>query len=466
MSTKLQLRESLQVSITPVMRHCIELLASGRLEFIERLMLEAESNPMLEVELPETTPVVEEPANDMEKRMERADASYFESYEEQGFFQRDPDAIDKNRALEQFTPAEESLSDHLLAQAMSRLETEKEIEIARQIIYNLDAEGYLEVEIGSIAQLLATTGEEIERIRALVMAFDPPGCGARTLREVLAVQVSDAPNEALLRRLIDHHLEDVARSRFEVILRDLQVDMTTLQGLIARLKKLRPIPAASFKRETVEYAEIDLMLLREDNTFRVVYIDEGIPRLLLSRYYQEMLDKTNDRDTQHYLKDRHRDAQFFIEGIELRKKTILRIAEYLVKTQQDFLLFGEKWKRPLSMRDVAREVGLNESTVSRSVNGKFMASEKGLLSLRSLFSHSIKGDFGFAHSVDTVRDKVREIIAAESQENPMSDEEIAIRLKELGIPIARRTVRNYREELNISSSFVRKKEYQIKRSHP
>jgi len=457
MATKLQLRESLQISITPVMRHCIELLASGRLEFIERLMLEAETNPMLELEAPESTPVLEEPNNEMEKRLERADSSYFESYEEQGFFQRDPDAIDKNRALEQFTPATESLADHLLAQAMSRLETDKEIELAKQIVYNLDADGFLAVELGSITQLMETTGEEIERIRRLVMTFDPPGCAARNLREVLATQVGDAPEDEPLRRLIDRHLEDVARSRYEVILHDLQIDMPHLAALIARLKKLQPIPAAPFKQEAVEYAEVDLMLLREENTFRVVYVDEGIPRLMLSKYYQEMLDKTSDRETQHFLKDRYRDAQFFIEGVELRKKTILRIAEYLVKAQQDFLLFGEKWKRPLSMRDVAREVGLNESTVSRSVNGKFMASAKGLLSLRSFFSHSIKGDFGFAHSVDTVRDKVREIIAAEPPGQPMSDEEITLRLKELGIPIARRTVRNYREELNIPSSFVRKK---------
>lgn len=467
MATRLQLKEIQQLTISPVMRHCIELLATSRMEFLERLQLESETNPMIDIDYGEN-PVAEsreEPRperNAYEKRMERADSSYVSNYEEQGFFKRDPDELDKNRALEILTPQEETFTDALYKQALTRFDNEKEVEIARHIIYNLDNDGYLKLEIESVAQLLHTTPQEIERIRQAVMAFDPPGCGARDLKECLCAQLGDDERDQKIRRLITHHLEDLARSRYDVIQKSMGIGLEELMPLISRLKKLNPRPAEALRKEAVEYAEVDLMLLREGNEFRVVYVDEGLPQVTLSQYYREMLDKAKDKKTVSYLKERYRDANYFIEGIELRKRTILKIAEYLVKAQKDFLLFGEKWKKPLTMKDVAHEISLNESTISRSVNNKFIATEKGLISLKSFFSYSIKGDFGFSHSVDTIRDKIREIIQGEDANHPLSDEDIARKLSALGIRIARRTVRNYREEMNIPSSFIRKKELQIK----
>ncbi len=232
--------------------------------------------------------------------------------------------------------------------------------------------------------------------------------------------------------------------------------------MAALLKRLTPRPADTFEKQEVEYADVDMMLVKENNEYRVLYIDEGIPRLVLSRYYQEMLDKTKDKKAIAFFKERHRDAQFFIESIELRKKTIVKIAEYLVRAQKDYLDFGEKWKKPLIMKDVAQATNLNESTISRSVNNKFIASEKGLIPLKTFFSYGLKGDFGFTHSVDTIREKIRELIQQEPPEAPLSDDEIAGKLAGLGIRIARRTVRNYREEMAIPSSFVRKKEKKMK----
>ena len=232
--------------------------------------------------------------------------------------------------------------------------------------------------------------------------------------------------------------------------------------LVARLKRLNPKPAKSYEKDETEYAEVDLMLIKENNEYKLIYIEEGMPRIMLSKYYQEMLQKTADKKTISYLKERYRDAQFFIESIELRKRTIIRIAEYLVKAQKDYLDFGEKWKKPLTMKNVASAVNLNESTISRAVNNKFIASEKGLISLKSFFSYGLKGDFGFTHSVETIKEKIRELITGEQPEHPLSDDDLSVRLANLGIRIARRTIRNYREELNISSSFIRKKQNKIK----
>ena len=461
MAIKIQLRNTQQLTITPVMHYFIQLLADNHLELAETLQNEVEANPMLEIEASEK-PQAEEVANDFEKRIDRADSSFMTPYEDQGFFKRDPDAIDKNRALEVLTPSSVSLADFLLEQAAASFASEAEIEIARQIIYNLDGDGYLKTEIESIASLIGTTPPEIERVRRLILQFDPPGCASKSLSECLLAQVGGGPEDEMLRRLIQDHLEDLSRANHESIAKHLGVGVDEVLRLAARLRRLTPHPADAFGREAVEYAEVDLMLLKENGEYRVVYLDEGLPRLTLSKYYQEMLDKTRDKKTVSYLKSRWRDAQFFIESIELRKKTILRIAEYLVKAQKDFLDFGEKWKKPLTMKDAAREVGLNESTVSRAVSNKFMASEKGIIPLKVFFSYGLKGDFGFSHAVGTIKDKIRELVVAEDPQHPLADEEIAARLAGLGIRISRRTVRNYREELKFASSFVRKKENKIK----
>jgi RNA polymerase sigma-54 factor len=461
MTLKMQLKGTQQLTITPVMHYFIQLLADNHLELTESLQNEVESNPMLEIETVEK-PVREAEENDFQKRIERADTSFMTPYEEHGFLRKNPDDIDKNRALEVLTPSNVSLADHLLEQAAATFDSDNEIEITRQIIYNLDGDGYLKTEIESIASLIGTTPEEIERVRRLITLFDPPGCASKSLPECLLAQVGDAPEDEMLRRLIRDHLEDLSRSNYEAIARRLGIGSDEVLRLAARLKRLTPRPAEAFDREEVEYAEVDLMLLKENGEYKVMYLDEGLPRLTLSKYYQEMLEKTGDKKTVSYLKSRYRDAQFFIESIELRKKTILRIAEYLVKAQKDFLDFGEKWKKPLTMKDVAREVNLNESTISRAMSNKFMTSEKGIIPLKVFLSYGLKGDFGFSHAVGTIKDKIRELIAGEAPEKPLADDEVAARLAALGIRIARRTVRNYREEMKIPSSFVRKKENKIK----
>ncbi|MCK7513176.1 MAG: HPF/RaiA family ribosome-associated protein [Desulfobacterales bacterium] len=252
-------------------------------------------------------------------------------------------------------------------------------------------------------------------MRRLITLFDPPGCASKSLPECLLAQVAEEPAER------EAAPADPRPPRGPVALQlrghrpaPGHRHATRCWTLAARLKRLTPHPAEAFDREEVEYAEVDLMLIKENGEYRVMYLDEGLPRLTLSKYYQEMLEKTGDKKTVSYLKSRYRDAQFFIESIELRKKTILRIAEYLVKAQKDFLDFGEKWKKPLTMKDVAREVNLNESTISRAMSNKFMTSEKGIIPLKVFLSYGLKGDFGFSHAVGTIKDKIRELIAGEA----------------------------------------------------
>lgn len=462
MATKLNLKSSQQLTINPVIHSFIGFLPLNRVEFVDKIRNEVESNPMLDLENPpaDPAPKSEEPVTSFEKRLERADSSYLNEYREEGFLKRSEDRLDKNRAIELFTANTVSLSDYLMEQSMSQF-NEKELEIAKQIIYNLNQDGYLDIEIESTASSLGTTPEEIERIRQIIKTFAPRGVASRTLKECLLAQVDQSPANEMLKLLIEHHLEDLSKSKYNDILKKLKIGKEELTKLLCDLKRLDPKPGANFEKEDVDYAEIDLMLIKEDNEYKVRYIEEGIPRMVLSSYYEHMMGQSGDKKTKSYLRDKHRNAQLFIEGINLRKSMIVKIAEVLVKKQKDFLDFGEKWKKPLTMKEVAQELNYNESTISRAVNNKYMASEKGLISLKSFFSYGIKGEFGFKHSVETVRDKIRKIIEEEDKNKPHSDQEIVTRLGELGIKISRRTIRNYRDEMNISNSSKRKEKYKL-----
>jgi RNA polymerase sigma-54 factor len=335
----------------------------------------------------------------------------------------------------------------------------REFAIAKYIIYSLNENGFMEVEVESIASSLSSTPEEIERIRNVIKSFNPLGVAAKSLSECLLAQVED--EEDKLRILIENHLDDLAKSKYEQILDRMKISNKELTGLITRLRRLNPRPGARFEKVEIDYAQIDLLLIKQGDDYVVKYIDEGIPTLSLSSYYDQMLDKAGDKKTKSYLKDRVRNANLFIDGIELRKSMILQIAEYLVKVQKDYLDFGEKWKKPLTMKEVSNELGFSESSVSRTVNNKFIASEKGIIKLKSFFSHGIKGEFGFVHSVETIKDKIKKIVEEESRGKPFSDQQISQKMQELGITISRRTIRNYRTEMNILSSSKRKQEYNL-----
>ncbi|HDP94624.1 MAG TPA: RNA polymerase sigma-54 factor [Candidatus Aminicenantes bacterium] len=465
MSTRLHLKQTTSLVLNPVVHTFLELLPLNRLEFMDRIQNEVDSNPMLEVEDPFSkdaeTSARDDETNLLEQKLNKADDSFVSHYEENGFLKPDPDRIDKNRAIELFSAEKEDLADHLMGQARTEFSLE-ELRIARHIIFNLNSDGYLDLLIESAASALNTTPEAIEEIRRRITGFDPQGSAARSLSECLLAQVPENPDNTKLRRLIHSHLDDLARSRYEEIMKQLEVDRKELNRLIERLRRLNPRPASRFEHDDIEYAEVDLLLIKDEHGYQVRYIEEGMPRLLISSYYQEMLEKPLDRKTRSYLKDRQRNATLFIDGLELRKKMIVRIAEFLVTQQKDFLDFGPKWKKPLTMKEVAQALNYNESTISRAVKNKFMASDRGLISLRSFFSYGIKGEFGFKHSVETVREKIQRIIESEPHAHPLSDQLIAEQLNRLGIHISRRTVRNYREELNLSNSSKRREEYKLK----
>ncbi len=463
MATRLNLKSTQQLTINPVIHTFIGYLPLNRVEFMDKIRNEVESNPMLEIEMPSSNVEShknDEPPSDIERRLERADDSFLNTYQEEGFLKSNDDRLDKNRAIELFTASNVSLADHLMEQAMPQFD-DNEIEIAKQIIYNLNEDGYLDVEIESIASSLGTTPGEIDRLRNIIKSFDPQGVASRNLQECLLAQIPDEPRYANLRLLISEHMDELSRLKYNDIMKSLGIDKDELNTILSHLKRLDPRPGSNFDKDEIDYAEVDLMLIKEDNEYKVKYIEDGMPRMVLSSYYEQMMGKSGDKKTRSFLRDKHRSAQLLIEGVNLRKTMIVKIAEVLVKKQRDFLEFGEKWKKPLTMKEVAQELNYNESTISRAVNNKYIASDKGLISLKSFFSYGLTGEFGFKHSVETIRDKVKKIIDEEPKDKPLSDQVIVQKLKDLGIKISRRTVRNYRDEMNIPNSSKRREVYRL-----
>jgi RNA polymerase sigma-54 factor len=446
--------------INPVVHSFLEFLPLSRLEFSQKIRNEIESNPWLETEVGEfeAPSKTENEYNEIEERLQNADESYLNNYEDERFLKHNDDRLDKNRIIELFAASQVSLTDHLMEQARSEF-TERELDLAKHIIYNLNRDGYLDVEVTTIADSLSSSAEEIDAIRRRIMSFDPRGVAAQNLEECLLAQLNE--DEALehLTLLIMCHLDDLARLKYQDIQKSMSIDADRLNALIAKIRRLSPKPASRFDVGSIDYAEIDLLLVKEENNYVVHYIDEGMPRLVLSSHYDAMMADKSDRDTRSYLKDKYRNAKLFIEGIDLRKQMVVKIAQLLVDKQKDYLDFGEKWKKPLIMREVAEELSLSESTVSRAVSNKYMATDMGIILLKSFFAHGIKGDYGFTHSVSTIVDKIKRIIDEEPRSKPMSDQQIAEQLTNLGIHISRRTIRNYRDELNIPSSSKRKEQY-------
>ncbi len=463
MAVNLSQKSHLGLGINPIAHTFIQFLPLSRTEFIEKIKDEVEMNPMLEISSPPIAIDPDKPqVNEIEKKLERADTSFLTPYEDMGFFKPSSDKLSKNEIIDIFASSKESLVDHLLKQGIAEFNSEEQ-HIAEHIIYNLNKNGFLELTIESIASTLNSTPEIIENIRKKIKTFNPLGNGSKSLKECLLSQIDNlnSDNKNLI-TIIEHHLDDLASHKFDKIISTLEINNETFLDIIKQLKRLNPRPASSFEIDEITYADVDLILIKKDGEYKVRYVNEGIPILLLSNYYDEMLEKNIDKKTDTFLKDRQRNASLFIEAIDLRDTIIVGIASYLVKSQKDYLDHGEKWKRPLTMKDVAKELGYNESTISRAVNNKFMASEKGLIPLKVFFAHGLKGEFGFSHSSETIRDKIQNFIDTENKGKPLSDQELSNKLSDLGIKIARRTVSNYREELNLLSSSKRKQEYKLK----
>ncbi len=476
---KLHLKLSQKLIMTPSLQQAIKLLQLSKLELQEVLNQELLENPLLEesaeeakqeeaeAEAQEKTQTEEEAtAAEPQKEKEEKDSfdeidydAYFQDYIEYGYNPRMGEEHDEF-PIENTLTRPPNLTDHLTWQLGMSDAPPKVKEIGQFIIGNIDEDGYLRASAEEIAASGGHDPENVERAIKAVQLLDPIGVGARDLRECLLLQLQflelDVP---LVEIIIRDHWEMFMQRHFVQLAKAIGVDMKSLEGIVEIIKHLDPKPGRKYSNERAIYVEPDVYIHKVSDDYVIVLNEDGMPKLRINGSYRAMLnsmDSKSDGETVNYIKDKIRSAVWLIKSLDQRQRTIYKVAESIVKHQREFLEKGIDFLRPLVLRDVADDIQMHESTVSRVVSNKYMHTPRGLFLMKYFFHSGIDSDTGEDISSLTVKKKIQGYIEGEDPRKPLSDSKIMKILNDEGINIARRTVAKYRDELNIPSSTDRK----------
>ena len=445
---ELTIEQAQKLSMTPELIQAIQILQLNQQELSEFVQQELLENPVLEVE-----PTDDSKAVDIQAVVLRTAADEWR-YSQQGFVEDDDEIT-----FEQFVSEESTLEDFLVSQLHLSDLNERKMNIGRYIIEAIDDNGYLTASVEEIAEACHAEPEKVEAVLTHIQNFDPPGVGARNLKECLLIQLA---SKGLLTEemeyLVIHMLEDIAEHRYGKIGKCLHLTVKQVQRMADVLKTLEPKPGRAFSSgDAVRYVTPDVLVEENDGEYAVVNNDFAVPKLMVSSYYRQLNEEYKDEELQKYLNDRMNAALWLIKSIDQRKQTIQNVANAVVQFQQEFFSHGEQSLKPLTLRQIAEEIGVHESTVSRTINGKYLQSSRGTFELKYFFSSGLEGDDGQGVSSNSVKSIIRGLIAGEDTQHPLSDQEMAEILKEKGIAISRRTVAKYRESMHILSSSKRRR---------
>lgn len=371
------------------------------------------------------------------------------------------DAEEKRQYMFDSVRQKMSLQDHLLEQLTLVNLSPDDRELAITLIGNINEDGYF---TGSLPDIIMITGrgeDEILGVLKVIQSFDPPGVGARTLRECLLQQlegVEDSPWEDEARLLIDKHLERLGAHDEKHLCKILGLSRDELAHVVALIKSLNPRPGRSFETADTEYVEPEVFVVKEKGRFIAKVENDQLPHIRISKHYRKLLeDKTVSSETKSYIRERIRAGAFLIRSLYQRQETIRKIAQEIVDAQTDFLTQGINALRPMTMAEVATKVGVHETTVSRTVANKYMKTPMGLFEMKYFFTPGLKGKDGTSVSNKSVQDQIKRLVEAEDPAAPLSDQAIEERLREQGITVARRTIAKYRGILKIQPSHERRR---------
>ncbi len=479
---KQTIRLSQQLVMTPQLQQAIKLLQLSRMELVDLVHKELEENPVLEEGSEgddEATPAVEagpaeseapapetpvpgegtaekEPS-DAEKIADIDWQSYVDAYPQTGFAEARED--DERPSFESTYTRRESLSDHLLWQLQLSDLAGEEREAASWIIGNLDDPGFLRSSVEDIARQSGVAVSHVETALAMVQTFDPTGVAARDLRECLLLQVdARGIDDPLVRKILDEHLDALTRRDFRRIARGLGVALEEVAAAARVIGSLEPQPARAFSGDDPIYIIPDIYVYKIGEEFHVVLNEDGLPKLRINNLYRGVLSGAEQvaQDTKEYVQGKVRSAMWLIKSIHQRQRTIYKVMQSIIYHQRDFFEKGINYLKPLNLRDVADDIEMHESTVSRVTTNKYVQIPQGIFELKYFFNSSINRVDGDTIASESVKDRIRRIITNEDPRRPLSDQRIAEMLKAANIDIARRTVTKYRELLNVLSSTKRR----------
>lgn len=495
MNQKMQQR----MIMTPMLQQAMKILQMSTMELKDWVEKEMVENPVLE-EDEETAPADKNSSSEeingaeseelipdpsIEKARERHDADLverikdgdkfkegnWEQYQEAeeygdggewGGSQSSGDEQEKRDFVEASITRAPSLAEHLEWQFHMVAKNEEEMVLGREIIGNLDDNGYLTGKLEDIARSQGVTLAEAERVLGIIQGLDPVGVGARDLRECLLLQLENR-NGALAQRayqVVYHHFEDMEKRRYPAILKSQGCDEEQLRETLAYIANLEPKPGRSFETADTKYVVPDVSVRKIEGEYVVVLNDEPVPRLRVSPYYRRMLkDKKaiDAKETKKFLDNKIQAALWLIKNIEQRRKTIYRVTEAIFRIQREFLEQGVSALKPLTLKQVADMIGMHESTISRVTTHKYVQTPRGLFELKYFFTSGLESSDGMDVSSSSVKETIKEMIDQEPPQRPLSDQKIMEVLTEKGLNIARRTIAKYREELKIPPASQRRK---------
>lgn len=475
---RLELKLTQKLILTPQLQLAIKLLQMPQLELSQALSQELINNPFLEeineekreelsreeIENSELAPVSDDTEASLERLIKRLNSFSVEEYfDERGSDGRDlgyfnPGLVEQP-SFEQFTAKGTDISDHLMWQLRLSNVSDDVREICEVVIGNIDENGYLRI---TEEELVSITGASLEKVRKaieIVQSFDPPGIGARNLQECLLLQLRAFNLQGtIVEKIVLNNISDIEKKRYNQIGKQYDLPMEDLMAAIKIIEDLDPKPGRNYSSSYPTYIVPDVYVMKIDDKYQIILNDEGIPKVRLNNYYKRLFQAKNSlsKEERQFVEERLRSAVWLLKSLDQRNRTIYRVTESILKFQYDFFERGINYLKPLNLKDVADDIGMHESTISRVTSNKYLSCSHGIFGFRFFFGSAIQTSAGSVSS-RSVKDIIKKIVSEEDPRNPLSDQRIVDILKSKNIVLARRTVAKYREELRIPPHNQRKR---------
>ena len=459
----LTIEQTQKLVMTPELIQAIQILQFNTQELESYVQEQILTNPVLEQNTPEIpSEEVKTSGNDLPEEgfdwKEFIRNSRYDDISYGGWHDRDDD--EKGNGYENYVTSEVTLPEHLMFQFQFVAGSKGCRRVGKYIIESLDENGYMTSTVEEISRATGAPEDKILEALDLIHGFEPSGVGAKDLRECLIIQLinrDELTDE--MRKVIEEHLEDIADNRLGAVAKDMGLSVQEIQDMADVIRALEPKPGRQFaSQQETKYVIPDVIVERIDDEYVVSINENSTPHLSVSSYYSRLLHQADtDKQLADYLSDRVNSAIWLIKSIEQRKQTIYNVVSAVVKYQKDFLDYGSKYLKTLTLKDIAEEVGIHESTVSRSINGKYLQCPRGVYEIKYFFSAGVSDSRGEGISSKSIKEFIKELVDKENPKKPLSDQTMVQMLGNKGISISRRTVAKYRDELGILSSSKRRR---------
>ena len=472
LSQQLVQKQTQKLVMTADLRQSIELLPLSTLELADKIQAELIDNPLLEEvfnpekpKTPELYSVTE--IRDMEKKelSKSTEANYQDIYTIEGPYRHDNEARDKNQSMIEASPLREKLSDHLMSQLRLLNISESELEIGEILISMVDDHGFITTPLDEIAEEMNLSLKLVNKVIQCIHQLDPIGIGAANIQQTLMIQAKILkPEDENLYILLKDHFKDLEKLDYKKISKSMKISEEKVEQIAKSIKKLEPYPATLYISKKTDYIVPDVVVKETDGEFTILINDEWIPKISINKEYKNVLVKQCSAADKEFITTRVNSAQWLIRSINQRRQTLYRVMNSIIDFQIDFFKSGINELKPLTLKDIADKLGMHESTISRITTNKYVQTSWGILELKWFFSSGLKSSEGGKESSKKIHDMIRTLVKEESEDNPLSDQDIVDIMGKRGIEIARRTVAKYRKILKILPSNRRKRIRDLKAS--